>query len=202
MPVTFTNFGDVKTDRYVAAFNQAKTILSKAQMSAQSMATMSKSSPAYADISKAFKRFWGANDPTTIAMRIGLVKNAMLTSDLVISYDATDTSKAYVFASHCATSPGQAFTAQIQFCPALVTGFSSLGTNSAAGTIVHEMTHLVLNTDDKVYGMKSCTELTDPNKLVNADNYKYYSELFQLARLSLMPALSDSYDGTHSPPRK
>ncbi len=202
MPVTFTNFGEVKTDLYQAAFNQAKLILGKAQSSAQAVVSMSKSSPTYADVSKAFKRFWGSNDPTTVSRRLGMVKSAMLTSDLVIEYDPTDTSKAYVFASHCATSEGQAFTPKIHFCPALVTGFSSLGTNSAAGTIIHEMTHLVLNTDDKIYGMKSCSELSDPNKLVNADNYKYYSELFQLVRLSMMPALSDSYDGTHSPPRK
>ena len=107
-----------------------------------------------------------------------------------------------MFGSHCATAPGQPFTPKIHFCPALVTGFSSLGTNSAAGTIIHEMTHLVLNTDDKIYGMKSCSELSDSDKLVNADNYKYYSELFQLVSLSMMPALSDSYDGTHTPPRK
>ena len=50
--------------------------------------------------------------------------------------------------------------------------------------------------------MKSCSELPDDEKIENADNSKYYAELFQLIRLSLMPEFSDDYDLSSPPPRR
>lgn len=57
------------------------------------------------------------------------------------------------------------------------------GKDSMSGVIIHEMTHLLKNTDDHVYGETDSVALAKgPNKaqaLTNADNYEYYCESFQ-----------------------
>jgi peptidyl-Lys metalloendopeptidase len=55
------------------------------------------------------------------------------------------------------------------------------GTDSKAGTLIHEMSHfyVVASTDDYVYGQSGAKNLaiTDPNKAVdNADNHEYFAE--------------------------
>ncbi|WP_341736127.1 M35 family metallo-endopeptidase [Microcoleus sp. CAWBG640] len=197
------DFNSKDVDKYIAAFNQAKNIVSKAYSSANSLQTMNKASDAYKDVLTAFKRFWGDNKPEIVAKKLKSLKEALISKPIQIKYDPKDTSsKAYVFCKDCATSKSVNYNPVMHFCQPLIADYSVLGTNSAAGTIIHELSHLVLGTDDKIYGMNSCSiNLSDVDKLVNADNYKYYCELFQLARLSLMPELSDSYDLSHKPPR-
>jgi len=56
-----------------------------------------------------------------------------------------------------------------------------IGTNSQAGTLVHESSHFVLNggTKDYVYGQTSCTAvaLVDPDKAtMTADCHEYFAE--------------------------
>ena len=201
MPVTFEGFA-VDVDKYKAAFTQAKTIVTKAQQSSGSLGSnRSKTSEAFVWARRAFERFWGGNDSDDVAGFLRTLKNAFY-ADLTIKYDGAEAdSKAYVYEKSMATAPGNPYTAEMFFCPALIQGFAALGTNSAAGTIVHEMSHLVLATADHVYGMKSCTELADDKKITNADNFKYYCELFQLATLKTLPVLADSYDLKHSPPK-
>jgi peptidyl-Lys metalloendopeptidase len=55
------------------------------------------------------------------------------------------------------------------------------GTDSKAGTLVHEMSHfyVVASTDDYVYGQTNAKNLaiTNPNNAVdNADNHEYFAE--------------------------
>jgi len=55
------------------------------------------------------------------------------------------------------------------------------GTDSKAGTLIHEMSHfnVVASTDDYVYGQSGARSLaiTDPDKAVdNADNHEYFAE--------------------------
>jgi peptidyl-Lys metalloendopeptidase len=55
------------------------------------------------------------------------------------------------------------------------------GTDSKAGTLIHEMSHfyVVASTDDYVYGQSGAKSLaiSDPNKAVdNADNHEYFAE--------------------------
>jgi peptidyl-Lys metalloendopeptidase len=57
----------------------------------------------------------------------------------------------------------------------------NMGRDSAAGTLVHEMSHfnVVAGTDDYVYGAANAMWLadTDPRKAIkNADNYEYFAE--------------------------
>lgn len=53
------------------------------------------------------------------------------------------------------------------------------GTNSRAGTVVHELSHAAAGTSDHAYGTANCKKLakSDPAKAVdNADSYEYYAE--------------------------
>jgi hypothetical protein len=200
MPVTFEGFA-VNVDKYKAAFNAAKTIVTKAQLSAGSISTnKSKTGDAFAQARTAFRRFWGGNDSDAVAELLRILKNAFY-SDLKIIFNNDPDSKAFVYESDQAKAPGSPYTAEMCFCPPLIEGFAAMGTNSAAGTIVHEMSHLVLATDDHKYGMKSCTEIADNKKIANADNFKYYCELFQLVSLKNLPVLSDAYDLKNAPPK-
>lgn len=57
----------------------------------------------------------------------------------------------------------------------------TIGTDSQAGTLIHETSHfdIVAGTDDYAYGQSSCKRLAsrDPNRAVfNADNYEYFAE--------------------------
>jgi peptidyl-Lys metalloendopeptidase len=55
------------------------------------------------------------------------------------------------------------------------------GTDSKAGTLIHEMSHfnVVASTDDYVYGQTGAMNLalTNPDQAVdNADNHEYFAE--------------------------
>ena len=55
----------------------------------------------------------------------------------------------------------------------------TVGYNSKMGTIIHEMSHAVADTDDIAYGEADCQALaaTNPSKAIrNADNYEFFSE--------------------------
>ena len=73
------------------------------------------------------------------------------------------------------THPG---TLKIWFCP-LFWRAPLVGTDSKAGTIIHELTHVERVTVDHVYGTAGAKSLavSDPDKAVhNADNYEYFAE--------------------------
>ena len=68
----------------------------------------------------------------------------------------------------------------IHLCP-LFWESPTIGTDSQAGTLIHETSHfdIVAANDDYVYGQSSCKKLAsrDPNRAVfNADNYEYFAE--------------------------
>jgi peptidyl-Lys metalloendopeptidase len=74
--------------------------------------------------------------------------------------------------------PTQPYT--IYVCKAFWTA-PATGTDSKAGTMVHEMSHfdIVANTDDVVYGQAGAKNLanTNPNDAVrNADSHEYFAE--------------------------
>ncbi len=68
-------------------------------------------------------------------------------------------------------------TSTIWFCDAFWAA-SATGTDSKAGTVVHEHTHSDASTDDNIYGQDGCRSLaiSNPNKAVaNADSHEYYA---------------------------
>lgn len=66
-------------------------------------------------------------------------------------------------------------TTKVWMCGAFWTA-PTLGTDSKAGTVVHELSHAVARTDDITYGQSSCRQLAinNPDQAVkNADNHEY-----------------------------
>jgi len=69
---------------------------------------------------------------------------------------------------------------EINLCPVFWTT-TETGTDSRAGTIVHELSHFfeIIGTDDFQYGQQLVAELalTDPDRsILNADSYEYFAE--------------------------
>lgn len=203
MTVTYVSFSEQNKTLAKAAVSSVSHLLTT--VIAQTKLLAAKDFNANTDhkknAKKAFLNFFGGNSPATVALHFGYIKQAII-NDLTITYDATDNdSKAYIFRKDKAPAAGGAFTAEMYLCPPLYASYSVLGTNSTLGTIIHELSHLTVATVDHVYGMKSSVEtLTNAEKLTNADNYKYYAEVFQYP-LYKMRALSDDYDSKHSPPK-
>ena len=57
----------------------------------------------------------------------------------------------------------------------------NIGTDSRAGTLIHESSHFTLNggTDDYAYGQTSCKALaiSSPSRaIMNADSHEYFAE--------------------------
>lgn len=68
-------------------------------------------------------------------------------------------------------------TTTIWYCDAFWSAASS-GTDSKAGTALHEHTHSDASTDDHIYGQPACRALatSDPGKAVmNADSHEYFA---------------------------
>jgi Lysine-specific metallo-endopeptidase len=151
---------------------------------------------------KCFELFWGPVTVTRVAdlkERMNYLKKAFMddfTVRLITPQPVGSTTKASVRVSHKASAVGAGdHTKRIKFFANLVESgkFDDQGINSMAGTLLHEMSHLVLVTVDKVYSAKKCLELDVDERIVNADNYKYYIELFQYRDLNVgLTALSKS----------
>lgn len=94
-------------------------------------------------------------------------------------------SDSYVIDCSCTSSGTYAYVYRnspykIYVCGAFWSA-STYGTDSKAGTIIHEASHftVVANTDDNAYGQTACKNLanTSPTKAVqNADSHEYFAE--------------------------
>lgn len=212
------------SDRCTAIWGTARSMVGKALSSVNllerslgvpgsnySTGSMSKKSLDLA--TKCFEFFWGpvtVTRVTDIKDRLKYLKSAFLedfTVRLITPQPAGSTTKASVRVNHKASAVGAGdHVKRIKFFANLVESgkFDDQGINSMSGTLVHEMSHLVLVTVDKVYSAKKCLELDVDEKIVNADNYKYYIELFQYRDLNVgLTALSkSSADLSHVAPEE
>jgi peptidyl-Lys metalloendopeptidase len=100
------------------------------------------------------------------------IRNAFQTQNVVVDCSCTDTGTyAYVY-------PTQPY--KIYVCGAFWSA-PATGTDSKAGTLVHEMSHfnVVASTDDWAYGQSACRSLASSNPtraLDNADSHEYFAE--------------------------
>jgi peptidyl-Lys metalloendopeptidase len=99
------------------------------------------------------------------------IRNAMDTASVRFNCSCTDSAYAYVY-------PTQPYT--IYLCNAYWSA-PSTGTDSKAGTLVHEMSHfnVIASTDDWAYGQSAAKSLALSNttKAVdNADSHEYFAE--------------------------
>ena len=107
----------------------------------------------------------------SVKSHYSLINTALNTKSVVYDCSCTDSYYAYVYP----TSPYR-----IYLCNAFWSA-PNTGTDSRAGTIIHEMSHFNVNggTDDHVYGQSGAKSLatSNPTKAVdNADNHEYFSE--------------------------
>jgi peptidyl-Lys metalloendopeptidase len=108
---------------------------------------------------------------STVRSNFTNIKNAMDTASVNFDCGCKKRYYAYVYANQ----PYNIYLCSI-FWQAPATG-----TDSKAGTLIHEMSHftIVAGTEDYVYGQTNAKNLaaTDPNKAVdNADNHEYFAE--------------------------
>lgn len=99
------------------------------------------------------------------------ISNAFDTAPVVYDCSCTQSYYAYVY-------PNQPY--KIYLCNAFWTA-PMTGTDSKAGTLIHEMSHftIVADTDDFVYGQTAARNLaiSNPDNAVrNADNHEYFAE--------------------------
>ena len=107
----------------------------------------------------------------TVSSHFNAIRSAFQTAPIVVDCACDDPYYAYVY-------PNQPYT--IYVCNAFWTA-PATGTDSKAGTLVHEMSHfnVVAATDDHVYGQSACRGLatSQPNLAVqNADSHEYFAE--------------------------
>ncbi|QRK06320.1 peptidase M35 [Archangium violaceum] len=108
---------------------------------------------------------------TTARNHFTNIKNALANAAIVVDCSCNDSYYAYVY-------PTQPY--KIYVCNAFWSA-PTTGTDSKAGTLVHEMSHfnVVAGTDDHAYGQtaaKSLATSSPTRALDNADNHEYFAE--------------------------
>jgi peptidyl-Lys metalloendopeptidase len=108
---------------------------------------------------------------STVRSHFNAIQNAMNNAGVVFNCTCTDSAYAYVY-------PTQPYT--IYLCNAFWNA-PATGTDSKAGTLVHEMSHfnVVAGTNDYAYGQTAAKNLAihTPKKAINnADSHEYFAE--------------------------
>lgn len=114
---------------------------------------------------------YDASRYSTVRGNFGKISSAMDTASVTFDCGCKKQYYAYVY-------PNQPYT--IYLC-ATFWKAPMTGTDSKAGTLIHEMSHfnVVAGTDDYVYGQAGAKNLaiTNPNQAIgNADNHEYFAE--------------------------
>jgi len=142
-----------------------------------SAATMANDSVAYLNTGSAGPRYttwfgdYTSSRYNTVAGNFDAIKNAIDTKPLTFDCSCNQNYFAYVY-------PTQPY--KIYLCKAFWSARET-GTDSRAGTIIHEMSHfnVVAGTDDLAYGQTNAKNLanSNPSKAIqNADSHEYFAE--------------------------
>ncbi len=121
-----------------------------------------------------YKTWFGSYTSTgwnTAKSHFSAINSAFNNQSVVVNCSCTSSAYAYVY-------PTQPY--KIYVCRAFWNA-PTTGTDSKAGTLVHEMSHfnVVAATDDNAYGQSACKSLaiSSPSKaLDNADSHEYFAE--------------------------
>jgi len=159
---------------YSGCSNTRQTQLSTAWGSSKTYATNAKNYLNAGSTGARYTTWFGAYNATrysTVRSHFTAIENALVTKAIVFDCTCTDSAYAYVY-------PTQPY--KIYLCNAFWSA-PNTGTDSRAGTLVHEMSHfnVVAGTDDHAYGQTAAKNLarTNPKKAVdNADSHEYFSE--------------------------
>lgn len=164
--LSFTNCSSSQQSTVTTAVNSAKTYATGAKNY-----LLGKT---YSTVGPRYTTWFGAKNSSrfnTTKSHYTSIENAFLTKPVVVDCSCTDSYYAYVY-------PTQPY--KIYVCAAFWSA-PTTGTDSKAGTLVHEMSHfnIVAGTDDWAYGQTACKSLatSNPKKAVdNADSHEYFAE--------------------------
>jgi peptidyl-Lys metalloendopeptidase len=160
------------------AFSKCTTAQQSTLGSARSQAsTYSADALGYLDTNKQGTRYttwFGVYDSarySTVKAHFGAIKNAMDTKTVTFDCSCKKPYYAYVYP----TKPYVIYLCKVFWTAPLT------GTDSKAGTLIHEMSHfnVVASTDDYVYGQTGAKSLAISNPaqaIDNADNHEYFAE--------------------------
>ena len=121
-----------------------------------------------------YREWFGAYDSgryTTVNGHYVSISDAFSNKTVSFFCDCTDSSYAYVYSNR---------PYEIHLCGAFWTA-PALGTDSKAGTLIHEMSHfdVVASTNDYAYGQTACRKLASKQArkaIANADSHEYFAE--------------------------
>jgi peptidyl-Lys metalloendopeptidase len=169
--------GAASTTQFVGCTTSRQSALNTARSNATSISGDAKGYLASHTSTTAGTRYttwFGARDSnrySTVTSHFNSINSAMANANVVFDCTCTDSYYAYVYSNQ---------PYRIHLCNAFWSA-PSLGTDSKAGTLVHEMSHfnVVAATDDWAYGQSACKNLATkkPSRAVdNADSHEYFSE--------------------------
>lgn len=159
---------------YTNCSSSQKTTIATAVASAKTYASNANSYLAAGKTGSRYTTWFGAYNSTryaTVKSHFTAIGNAFNNQAVVVDCSCTDSYFAYVY-------PTQPY--KIYVCKAFWSA-PNTGTDSKAGTLVHEMSHFnaVAATDDWAYGQSAAKSLaiSNPGKAVdNADSHEYFAE--------------------------
>jgi peptidyl-Lys metalloendopeptidase len=128
----------------------------------------------WSSVGARYTTWFGAPDSgrfDTVADNYAAIRSAFQTAPVVVNCDCDEDYYAYVYANQ----PYEIFVCNA-FWAAPATG-----TDSKAGTLVHEMSHfdVVAGTRDRAYGQSACMNLANSQPqfaVMNADSHEYFAE--------------------------
>lgn len=166
--------------RYVGCTNKRKSPLAVARANAQALTSRSRdylnALPAVSRGSDPdYNEWFGAYDPSryeSVTNDYVNLASALSTKVFTFYCDCTEDHYAYVYADQ---------PYKVHLCNRFWTA-PALGTDSKAGTLVHEASHftVVAATGDYAYGQSACRELAAENPFAaihNADSHEYFAEI-------------------------
>ncbi len=168
------------TPTYVSCSSTQKSSIASALSSAETYAAnaysylLARTTSTTRSASTRYKTWFGTYTSsrwTTAQSHFLNIRNTIQTKTITFNCGCTQNYYAYVY-------PNSPYT--VYLCNAFWSA-PTTGTDSKAGTIVHELSHftVVAATDDWAYGQSACKSLaiSNPSKAVdNADSHEYFAE--------------------------
>lgn len=165
---SYVSCSSTRQSSLVTALSNAEAIALKARNYLNNLSTTARSTDT------AYKTWFGAYTSSrysTVQSHYNNIYSALNTKRVTFYCDCSDSSYAYVYANR---------PYEIHLCGAFWSA-PNLGTDSKAGTLVHETSHfsVVAGTQDYAYGMTACKNLaiSNPTRAINnADSHEYFAE--------------------------
>jgi peptidyl-Lys metalloendopeptidase len=172
-PAQFQNIADAVSGStsYTGCSSSRQSSLLTARSNASTYATNSFNYLNAGTVGARYTTWFGtyaASRYSTVRSHYSNIRSAMDTASVKFNCTCTDSAYAYVY-------PTQPYT--IYLCNAFWSA-PSTGTDSKAGTLVHEMSHfnVIAATDDWAYGQTAAKNLARTRAIDNADSHEYFAE--------------------------